>query len=184
MADNDDDDSDSDEWGMEELVIPDGSVGGNPNIGAVDAREGDGEGDDDDDDDWASKIISTPADEAGERGAGQKEVVANQSTASSSSLSSLSPGEPMIIVDITRMDPNIHSRFDRSSVNDAGGASAIRKRVEGDYDRYAGDAGLLADGTVIPCGSSVWRDALVQLRDDRPGHYFVPVFPPKSTTKL
>ena len=89
-------------------------------------------------------------------------------------------GEPMIIVDITQIDPNIHSKFDRNSVNDPTGASALRKKIEGDYINYAKNNVLISDGTVIPCGSSVWRGALSRLRDERPGHYFVPIFPPKK----
>mmetsp|Transcript_134017 Transcript_134017/g.387863 ORF Transcript_134017/g.387863 Transcript_134017/m.387863 type:complete len:154 (-) Transcript_134017:139-600(-) len=88
--------------------------------------------------------------------------------------------EPMIIVDITQIDANIHSKFDKNAVNDSAAASALRKRIESDYDAYSKDATMIADGTVIPCGSTVWRDALVRLRDERPGHYFAPIFPPKK----
>ncbi|KAL3893916.1 MAG: hypothetical protein SGARI_007902 [Bacillariaceae sp.] len=86
----------------------------------------------------------------------------------------------MIIVDLTQIDANIHSKFDRNSVSDSAAASALRKKIEGDYDKYAKDATLITEGTVIPCGSSVWRGALMRLRDERQGHYFAPIFPPKK----
>jgi len=90
------------------------------------------------------------------------------------------PGEPMIIIDITKLDPKIHSKFDRNSVNDADGASAWKRKVEDHYEDYSKNADLLSQGSVIPCGSSVWRSALIKLRDERPGHYFAPIFPPKK----
>jgi hypothetical protein len=94
-------------------------------------------------------------------------------------------GEPMIIVDMTELSkslslPDIHSKFDPNSVNDTVAVQAIRKRIEQDYDAYAKNQGYLADRTVIPCGSSVWRPALIQLRKERPGHYFCPIFPFKK----
>lgn len=87
---------------------------------------------------------------------------------------------PMIIVDITQIDSSIHSKFDRNSVNDSMKASKLRKEIESNYTNYSKNTSLLENGTVIPCGSSVWKDALSKLRDDRQGHYFVPIFPPKS----
>ena len=89
-------------------------------------------------------------------------------------------GEPMIIVDITQLDSNIHSKFDRNSVNDVEGASKLRKSIESNYQKYKTDSNLIANGTIIPCGSSGYRDALKRLRDERQGHYFVPIFPPKQ----
>ena len=87
----------------------------------------------------------------------------------------------MIIVDLTKMTKDqIHSKFDRNAVNDPEAASALRKKIEQDYEQYAKDSELLGDGTVIPCGMSVWRGALSRLRDERQGHYFAPIFPPKK----
>mmetsp|Transcript_14382 Transcript_14382/g.34812 ORF Transcript_14382/g.34812 Transcript_14382/m.34812 type:complete len:150 (+) Transcript_14382:26-475(+) len=144
--------SDSDEWGAEELVIPSKS----------DAAQEKDEEDENDDGDWDVVIEKKAPKES-----------TSQSTPKS-------PGEPMIIVDITQLDDNVHSKFDRNSVNNADAASAWRRKIEGSYEKYAKDTQLLENGTVIPCGSSVWRDALVRLRDDRKGHYFCPVFSPKK----
>jgi hypothetical protein len=153
-----DDDSDgSDEWGMEELVIP-------PN-GAMRQEEDANANANDNDDFWKVE----PSKEKEEP---KKEAAPKQPK---------SEGGPMIIVDMTQIDGNIHSKFDKNSVNDADAASALRKKWGSNYDQYAKDASLLANGTIIPCGSSVWRDALVRLRGERPGHYFAPIFPPAES---
>lgn len=145
----DDDSVDSDDWGAEELVIP---------PAAEKTNSGDNN-DDVGDDYWeVEKTIEEDA----------KPEVKN----------TVEEGQPMIIVDITKMNPEIHSKFDRNSVNKPEEASALRKKIEKNYNDYAFSSELLAEGTIIPCGSSVWRDALVRLRDDKPGHYFVPIFPP------
>lgn len=150
-----DDESDgSDEWGMEELVIP---TKKEPQHSEGKANEGD-------EDFWNNKQ--------------EAPVVAAPSQATPKPPPAAST--PMIIVDLTQIDANIHSKFDKNSVNDATAASALRKSIESDYNKYAkGSPELLSDGTVIPCGSTVWRDALVRLREERPGHYFAPIFPPK-----
>lgn len=149
MADSD---SDSDGWGMEELVLPSKTEAG---TGHNDNKDADGN-----DDDWGVAIVKTIV--------STTEPVAPKSE-----------GGPMIIVDITRIDETVHSKFDRNSVNNAEAASSWRKKIESNYEAYAKDAMLLANATVIPCGSSVWREALVRLRDEREGHYFCPIFAPK-----
>jgi len=155
----DDDSIDSDEWGAEELVIP-------PD-GQETAVDKDGSDDENDvgDDYWEVK----------------KRVPQVTETQETNQVS-VDDGEAMIIVDITLINPNIHSKFDRNSVNQPEEASALRKKIEKNYKEYAFSNKLLSDGAVIPCGTSVWRDALVRLRDDRPGHYFVPIFAPKSSS--
>lgn len=145
-----DSDSDSDDWGAEELVIPSRSDATQEQI------------EQDENDDWDIAI-----------GKNEPKVPTAQS-------SPTCPGEPMMIVDVTQLDENVHCKFDRNSVNNADAASAWRKKIEGSYQQYAKDTQLLENGTVVPCGSTVWRDALVRLRDDRVGHYFCPIFPPKS----
>jgi len=144
--------SDSDEWGAEELVIPSKS----------DAVQEENEDDENDDGDWDVVIENKGP---------------NESTTQSAPKS---PGEPMMIVDITKLDENVHSKFDRNSVNNPDAASAWRKKMEQEYEKFSKDTQLLENGTVIPCGSSVWRDALVRLRDERKGHYLCPVFSPKK----
>ena len=151
----DDDSIDSDEWGAEELVIPTDGLKAN----ADDNNSDNGPGDDY----WEVE-----------------KTVQKDSETKESDQKSAEGGEPMIIVDITQMNPDIHSKFDRNSVNKPEEASALRKKIEKNYDEYAFSSDLLSEGTIIPCGTSVWRGALVRLRDDRPGHYFVPIFPPKA----
>ena len=162
MASDDNDSSSEDEWGMEELdfskaqkVSTDGDNRNHQN--------GDGA-----EDYW--KVEPTKDTERGEDKGKHTATEQEKDDA----------GSPMIIVDVTNIDPDIHSKHDRNSVNDTEGASAMKRKFETSYDSYATDANMLAEGTVIPCGSSVWRAALVRLRDERPGHYFVPVFPPKK----
>lgn len=154
-------DSDSsDDWATEELVIP--TKNATNSTGAV-GEEGNADDNGGNDEDWAVKIDKP-------KPAAESTTTLEETTKSS---------EPMIIVDITQINENIHSKFDRNSVNDATGASALRKQIETQYEEYSKNTALVADRTVIPCGSSVWRQALVKLRDERPGHYFVPIFPPK-----
>lgn len=157
MADGNDSDNDSDGWGMEELVIKDAGPLQQKEVSSQAGVESD------DEEYWKDEIKKK------EEQPTENKAPAKQQTSS----------QAMIIVDITQIKPDIHSRYDRNSVNDPEAASALRKSIESDYIVFSKDACMIADGTVIPCGSSVWRDALVNLRDERPGHYFVPVFPPK-----
>ena len=157
--DTDDRSVDSDEWGAEELVIPPAGQKGD-----VDNNGNDDENDHGDDY-WKVEKPPTPV---------QQDAEVNKAQPAAEG------GEPMIIADITRMNPNVHSKFDRNSVNRPEEASALRKKIEKNYGDYAFSNELLAEGTIVPCGTSVWREALVRLRDDRPGHYFVPIFAPKK----
>mmetsp|Transcript_26887 Transcript_26887/g.57614 ORF Transcript_26887/g.57614 Transcript_26887/m.57614 type:complete len:169 (+) Transcript_26887:58-564(+) len=163
---NEDDSDDSDEWGTEELVIPPkgGSTDDNKNSENANGK--------DDEDYW--KVEPPPVTKETDTAVKQQEKQKSQSQQDS---------RPMIIVDLTLINPNIHSRFDKNSVNSPEEASALRKTIENSYEEYARSGDLLSDGTVIPCGMSVWRDALVRLRNDRKGHYFVPIFPPQPSSK-
>jgi hypothetical protein len=51
-------------------------------------------------------------------------------------------------------------------------------QIEAEYSKYENDMTLIAQGIVRPCGQCVWRDALAALRDEVPGHFFAPIFPP------
>mmetsp|Transcript_28214 Transcript_28214/g.43048 ORF Transcript_28214/g.43048 Transcript_28214/m.43048 type:complete len:154 (-) Transcript_28214:1783-2244(-) len=87
-------------------------------------------------------------------------------------------GHPMILVDFTVLSSGtIHCKFDAKSVNDPMAVKDLRSSIEKSYNKYASDAALLAERTVVPCGSSVWRPALQSLRMEKPGHYFCPIFP-------
>ena len=169
--------SSDDEWGAAELDIPSKSDGNHTD------GKGDGEddwnfqgkhlqadatdGDGDDDDGWMAKTTKPNPPDGGTK----------------SPKSSDADGNPMILIDLTRLDPGIHNKFDKHGVSDAAAASALRKKIESQYDQYSKDARLLADGTVIPCSTSVWRGAIQRMRDERPGHYFAPIFPPLATKK-
>mmetsp|Transcript_20560 Transcript_20560/g.30910 ORF Transcript_20560/g.30910 Transcript_20560/m.30910 type:complete len:151 (+) Transcript_20560:130-582(+) len=87
-------------------------------------------------------------------------------------------GYPIIIVDFTALSGgSIHCRFDAKSVNDPIAVKDLRSKIEKSYEKYASDASLLAERTVVPCGSSVWRPALKSIRIEKPGHYICPIFP-------
>ena len=151
--------------------------------------------DSDDSDDWATEDLPDlpvkassspdappkPTDDEG----GWEQKLPHE-TPSDSESTSADPGEPMIIVDMTSLSaqepgsPEIHSRFDRNSVNDPASAKTLRLKIEGDYNRYAKHTDFISAGIVIPCGSSVWRPALERLRREKEGHYLLAIFPPKQ----
>ena len=87
--------------------------------------------------------------------------------------------KPLILVNFTKLSNGaIHNRFDPNACNDPEAKSALAKQISADYDRYASDASLLASGDVRASGTSCWRNALAELRKERPGQFFAPVFPP------
>jgi hypothetical protein len=154
------DSSDEDEWGAEELPLPTRNAGdqdGNDDKEKVDENYWEEQ-------EQEQKILPS----------------ALVPPAAEESLEKEEEGEPMILVDMTMLSEGaIHSKFDRNSVNDSVAVSNLRRKIEGDYTAYAKDASLLSEGTVIPCGTTVWKMALIQLREERAGHYFTPIFPPK-----
>ena len=87
--------------------------------------------------------------------------------------------KPLILVNFTALSGgNIHNKFDPNACNDPEAKSALAKQISADYARYASDASLIASGDVRASGSSCWRAALAELRKERPGQFFAPVFPP------
>ena len=87
--------------------------------------------------------------------------------------------KPLILVNFTALSGGkIHNKFDPNACNDPEAKSALAKQISADYARYASDASLIASGDVRASGSSCWRAALAELRKERPGQFFAPVFPP------
>ena len=165
--------SSDEEWGTAEFGIPSKTEGN--------------DGNDDGDDDWDIKGKHLQAAAAADDGDDDewmpKAKTSNPSDTKPSDLSSDTEGNPMILIDLTRLDPGIHNKFDKNGVSDSAAASSLRKKIESQYEQYSKDGRLLADGTVIPCSTYVWRGAIQRMRDERPGHYFAPIFPPPSTKK-
>jgi hypothetical protein len=89
----------------------------------------------------------------------------------------------VFLVDMTRLDPSIHCKFDKNGVNDIDASRRLRKKLEENFDTYKRNTSLLADGTVIPCSIGVWKPALQRIRDERSGHYVCPIFRPLSSPK-
>ena len=204
MADNQGSSSSSDDWDAagDDLEIPLSAKTGDDDAGddaAAAAAEAGGDGGDDDDDDEYWKVDVKEEEEEEEK----EKPSPNDAAAAASGGDGDGDtgdddgqgqgegggeGEPMIVVDLTALDPSVHSRFDAGSVNDPEAVSTWRRRIESEYyTKYAqgcnGHRQLVADGVVVACGSSVWRGALSRLRQQKPGHYFLPVFPPRKEEK-
>eukprot|EP00242_Pyramimonas_sp_CCMP2087_P006549 CAMPEP_0198213426 /NCGR_PEP_ID=MMETSP1445-20131203/28860_1 /TAXON_ID=36898 /ORGANISM="Pyramimonas sp., Strain CCMP2087" /LENGTH=155 /DNA_ID=CAMNT_0043888067 /DNA_START=125 /DNA_END=592 /DNA_ORIENTATION=- len=93
--------------------------------------------------------------------------------------SSPASDKPMILVDLTTLtDGAIHNKFDKNACNDPDAKRVLTRKIEAEYSKYENDMTLIAQGIVRPCGQCVWRDALAALRDEVPGHFFAPIFPP------
>jgi hypothetical protein len=87
----------------------------------------------------------------------------------------------LILVNLTVLsDGKIHNRFDPFSVNDHDAKKELCDKINADYDRYANDSKLIAEGTIRHCSERVWRDALESLRKEHKGQYWFPIFPPKK----
>ena len=89
--------------------------------------------------------------------------------------------KPLILVNFTKLlNGAIHNRFDPNACNDPEAKSALARKISADYQRYASDVTLIASGDVRASGTSCWRAALAELRKERPGQFFAPVFPTPS----
>jgi hypothetical protein len=84
---------------------------------------------------------------------------------------------PVLIVDLTSLDPEVHNRADKHAVSDVAKASALRRKIEASYDTYANDASMKDAGTVRGSTRGKYTSELSELRDAHPGHYFCAAFP-------
>ena len=160
----DDSDNDSDDWAKEDLPELPLSVG--LRSSEVSSSDQHYHMNDDNDDGWEQKLEQTTND--------------NTDTQIPNNV-----GEPMILVDMTTLSqrlslPEIHCRFDQNAVNDVMAVKALRQQIERQYDTYSKNMDYIAERIIIPCGSSVYRPALIELRKECPGHYYAPIFLPKK----
>ena len=136
----------------------------------------------DDDDAWA--VNELPADDAAPAPApapddGAEWTSAVAAPAPAPAPASVVDDKPLILINFTKLSNGaIHNKFDPNACNDPEAKSALAKQISADYDRYASDASLIASGDVRASGTSCWRAALAELRRERPGEFFAPVFPP------
>ena len=167
----DESDNDSDDWAKDDLPeLPLPVVLNSSKALATDQNAANG---DDDDDGWEQKLVLHPTNE---------KIIENDRTDDNTSNNA---GEPMILVDMTILSqllslPEIHCKFDPNAVNDVIAVKALRQQIERDYDTFRKNMDYISERIIIPCGSSVYRPALIELRKERPGHYFYPIFPPKK----
>jgi hypothetical protein len=85
----------------------------------------------------------------------------------------------VIVADFTVLsDGAIHNKFDKNAVNDPDAKRELGKQIEKDFLRYRDDESLLGSGAVRLCEESAWKETVQRLRDEQPGHFFAPVFPP------
>lgn len=158
MADSE---SDSDEWGTADL--PD--MLESKNVEALNSNENE--------EDWLTPVPPSTVHvfECIESNKNRKELSPNMDDGKNS----------MIIINMTKLsNGSIHSKFDANSVNDPQAVAQLRRKIENDYASYSKNIAYIGSGTVIPCGSSVWQEALVALRKDNSGQYFCPIFAPKA----
>ena len=146
--------------------------------------------DDEDEDDWETagddldvgSVLNPPTPtQQGDRDAlldqGWSAAIPTPPPAPAPAPSSSATATPMIIVNLTKLTQGaVHNRSDPHSNNDPVRVSALRKEIEGDYDRYERDAEMIKEGVVVPAGGSVWVDAVRKLKQDHPGNFFLPIF--------
>jgi hypothetical protein len=83
---------------------------------------------------------------------------------------------PVLLVDLTAIDPGVHNRADKHAVNDPSAASAMRRRIESEYAAFAAEHA--SDGVAVATTRGAHLAKLRSLRDETPGHYWVAGFPP------
>ena len=172
----DDSDTDSDDWAKGDLPeLPSLPIGSSSSKAASmehHNHQNIANEDNDDDDGWEQKLVHRTNDKVVVTKTDQNDVNSDL-------------GEPIIIVDMTTLSQllslsEIHCQFDPNSVNDVVAVKALRHQIESNYDTYKKNMDFISERIIIPCGSSVYRPALIELRNERPGHYFYPIFPPKK----
>ena len=82
---------------------------------------------------------------------------------------------PVLLVDLTAIDPGVHNRADKHAVNDPSAASAMRRRIESEYAAFAAEHA--SDGVAVATTRGAHLAKLRSLRDETPGHYWVACFP-------
>lgn len=89
--------------------------------------------------------------------------------------------ETMYLVDLTVLsDGKIHNKFDAHSCNDPELKKKWCDKISAAYFEYDKNSKLISEGVIRHCSERVWRDALISLRNDHPGHFFAPIFRPKK----
>ena len=147
--------SDSDDW--ETADIPDGAFQ-RVDVAAIEAKEK----------------------EARDRAAAEalaRDRAAAEATAKAKEKKTLD-ARPVLLVNLTALDPEVHNRADKHAVSDVARASALRKKIEAAYDTYAGDAAMKVAGTVRASTRGTYLATLRSLRDEEAGAYFCACFPP------
>ena len=170
---SDSNDNDEDEWGTHELILDEKSK---PLMVADLDSSSKGE-DQDEDEYWNSNILNNTTEKS------HTTTTVSKSKNEDINNEDDEGGELMFLIDVTMIDSTIHSKYDRNSVNNPEAASKLRKHVERNFTQYQNDSNLIASRAVIPCGTSVWKEALARMRDDKKGHYFLPIFPPKQNPR-
>lgn len=171
----DESDNDSDDWAKDELPdlpLPLSVVPMPPNQSTAHEVKDDG----DDDSGWEQKLAPPTVN--------HKNIDVMDDNDRTDNDDIIDTGEPIIIVDMTILSQRlslseIHCRFDPNSVNNVIAVKVLRQQIENQYHVYSKNMDYISERVVIPCGSSVYRPALIELRQERPGHYFYPIFPPK-----
>lgn len=177
MTTNNDNSDNSDEWDRDDI----------PDFPIIPSKITQNKQDDtvnDDDDTWEAKLQSNNTSSNASATSSTTRKYGNQSmteTLSNEDVVNDGVRESMIIVNMTILsNGTIHSKFDIHSVNDPTAVKQLRATIEQSYTDYSKNLEYVQNKTIIPCGTSIWKDALAQLRkDNRNGDYYCPIFPPK-----
>ena len=166
---NDDEDDDSDEWGKEEVIVPQESSSSSDDapfahFAVCEETSLQHSAADHPDDDWLvpTSTRTPPCHKAPKH----KSNHPNDHNVDDDD----DDDRPILLVNLTRLDATLDP-------HDTDAVSAWRKRITTNHAEYAKNATWLADRTVIPCGKSVWRDALMKVRREGPSNVWSPIFP-------